>query len=321
MCLAVKDDFRSNRTIGNWTLRLNECWPINSGNCCLTVISSDNSLSVTRSHAMRLPQLVKLMFLAAMIFIFARNVLAQSDGEKFAEGRMAMDKFNDCPAAVKALESVSEAGRQNPLWIAYMAKAYECVGNAKDALTYYEKYNQVVPGNGEIVDKIGELRYMARKEIEELEQSQKRAKDLRWMSSNIPVTGKMVENVCRFDYYGGDLRPYSGCVIATENGIVILNWREQVTKYDFLISATTNTGKWEPFDEKKKNKLLSTAWMIGERRGRRTYLCRLSIYTGWFDEDSFTCFAPMLKDNWRDYEDNNSKYYVNKGKVFDVFIP
>lgn len=120
---------------------------------------------------MRFHQLVKVLFLSVAFFISTHHASAQSDGEKFAEGRIALDKYNDCPAALKALQGVSETGRQNPIWISYMAKASECVKNFRDALTYYEKYNQLVPGNGEVVNKIGELRYLARKQQDEIDKT------------------------------------------------------------------------------------------------------------------------------------------------------
>ncbi len=100
---------------------------------------------------------------------------AQTDAEKFAEGRIALDKHNDCPAAKEALESVSEKSRSEPLWLFYAAKTYECLNQPDKALPLYEKYNQLMPGQTTIIDKIGELRYQAgklerQKEAEEARQ-------------------------------------------------------------------------------------------------------------------------------------------------------
>lgn len=118
---------------------------------------------------MRKFQFAKVLFLITVSLFLTLSVFAQSDGERFAEGRIAFDKYKDCPAALKSLEGVSQAGRNNPLWIYYFAQVNECVENFQEALTYYEKYNLLVPGQGEVVDKIGELRYKARKQQDEID--------------------------------------------------------------------------------------------------------------------------------------------------------
>jgi len=116
----------------------------------------------------------------------------QSDAEKFAEGRIALDKYRDCPAAKTALESVSEKGRSEPLWLFYAAKTYECLNQPENALPLYEKYNQLMPGQTAIIDKIGELRYQATKAQEERDRQRaaeekarerKRAEDLKLQES------------------------------------------------------------------------------------------------------------------------------------------
>src|ERR1022692_4484250 len=109
-----------------------------------------------------------------ILMLMATLALAQSDPEKFAEGRVALDTHKDCPAAYRALSSVSDNGRKDAMWIYYMGKAAECLKKYGDALSYYRAYSKLIPPNAELLNKIGELQYAADKEAEE----QKNARDL-----------------------------------------------------------------------------------------------------------------------------------------------
>lgn len=111
---------------------------------------------------MEIKLLAKQIYLAIVLgFAFSMTAFAQTDAEKFAEGRVALDKFKDCPAALKALETVSEEGRKNPLWAFYMAKVHECLSNNEEAIEYYKKYDALIPGQVEILEKIVEIRYQS----------------------------------------------------------------------------------------------------------------------------------------------------------------
>ena len=90
---------------------------------------------------------------------------AVADAEKFAEARVTFDKFHDCPAAIAALQGVSDAGRTNPFWNYYVAQSYECIKDYEQAIHYYSIYGQLTPGQPEIINKIGELRYLLKKSI------------------------------------------------------------------------------------------------------------------------------------------------------------
>jgi len=103
-----------------------------------------------------------LLGVVVIAFFCFDPAMAQSDMEKFAEGRVSLDKFKDCFAAIEALETVSSEGRNNPLWVFYMAKTHECLANPGIALEYYQKYNSLVPGQREIIEKLAELRYEAK---------------------------------------------------------------------------------------------------------------------------------------------------------------
>lgn len=107
---------------------------------------------------MQSSQFTTILFLL-LLLVFAPSVFAQSDGEKFAEGRIAMDKHNDCTSALDSFQSMSAQSKKDPTWIYYMAKVKECLNDQEEALDLYTKYNLLRPGTGEIVDKIGELSY------------------------------------------------------------------------------------------------------------------------------------------------------------------
>jgi hypothetical protein len=100
--------------------------------------------------------------LAAGVFLGgATSVFAQSDSVKFAEGQSALEKYNDCRAAIDAFRSVSPAGQQSAIWVYYMAKSYECALDYRNALAMYTRYDQMKPNQAEVIAKIGELRYLA----------------------------------------------------------------------------------------------------------------------------------------------------------------
>lgn len=104
---------------------------------------------------------------AMLGYFLCLSVPAQSDAEKFAEGRIALDNYHDCKRAINALEGVSSEGRKNLLWVYYMAKAHECAGNLEQALSHYEQYNVLAPGQPAILNKIGDLRYRINKLADE----------------------------------------------------------------------------------------------------------------------------------------------------------
>jgi hypothetical protein len=113
----------------------------------------------------------------------ARPLRAQTDAERFATARIAMEK-KDCPVALNALEGYSEGGRSDPLWVLQMARVHECLGHLEDALSYYRQYDKIVPGQPEISKKLGEVSYnlAKKKESEEKagqEEAVRRAEELR----------------------------------------------------------------------------------------------------------------------------------------------
>ena len=112
--------------------------------------------------------------LTVILISTATMVFAQSDPERFAEGRVVLDTHKDCSTAYRVLSSVSENGRKDAMWIYYMGKTTECLKRYGNVLFYYRAYSKLIPPNAELLNKIGELQYAADKEAEE----QKNARDL-----------------------------------------------------------------------------------------------------------------------------------------------
>jgi hypothetical protein len=65
--------------------------------------------------------------------------------------------------ALDSLESVSKEGQKNPLWVYYMARTYECLDRLDDAITSYIQYDEMMPGQPPIAEKLADLRYQVKK--------------------------------------------------------------------------------------------------------------------------------------------------------------
>ncbi len=110
---------------------------------------------------------------AFFIILIAFEVKAQeaNDGVLIGEARVAM-KYKDYELAVKTLNKVSPAGRQDALYSYYMAQAYEGLGDDSKTLKYYQDYAKQVSGDKTTNDKIDYLRYKVNKKSDELSSSQ-----------------------------------------------------------------------------------------------------------------------------------------------------
>lgn len=105
-----------------------------------------------------------------LILLSPMRLMAQSDAELFSQGRIAFDKYHDCPAAEKALSAVSVAARNDPtwgpVWMSYMARTEECLGNLQQAIIYWEQYDQKKPGQADVINSLADLRYRLQKQQE-----------------------------------------------------------------------------------------------------------------------------------------------------------
>lgn len=83
----------------------------------------------------------------------------KSDSELFAEGRIALDKYKDCPTAKNSFEAESVNAQDSAVWLDYAARASECAGFLDVALSYYERESKKLPATARLIDKIGDLQY------------------------------------------------------------------------------------------------------------------------------------------------------------------
>jgi hypothetical protein len=131
---------------------------------------------------------VRIVLLACL----AVPALAQSDEAKFAEGRTALDAHHDCAVALRAFQGISADGQQDPTVLSYLARTEECLRNLKEAVEYYERYAEKVPGQTEIANKIGELRYQLIKQEEGRALASRQAERGRMASSLMQTIGSLV---------------------------------------------------------------------------------------------------------------------------------
>jgi len=110
------------------------------------------------------------IFVAVCVVTLSGTILvAQTDAVKFAEGRVALDNFKDCRAALNAFESIPAGSgtRNDPIYALYMSKAYECVENLDAAVNWYTFFSERVPQTPDVINKLGELRYRLQKQREQ----------------------------------------------------------------------------------------------------------------------------------------------------------
>jgi hypothetical protein len=98
------------------------------------------------------------LLVIAAVFPVSLAAHSQTDAESFAEGRVALDRYHDCPNSVAALERVS-SGARSAFWYAYAGRAYSCVGRLNDAVSAWQAFDRLSPGHPEVVDSIADLRY------------------------------------------------------------------------------------------------------------------------------------------------------------------
>jgi hypothetical protein len=93
---------------------------------------------------------------------------AQPSGiERFAEGRIALDKYKDCPAALGAFRSVEAQYQNDPAWLYYTSSAEACLKNYEEAYRLFSRYAKSHPTNIDVQDRLAEYSYLARKQREQ----------------------------------------------------------------------------------------------------------------------------------------------------------
>jgi hypothetical protein len=79
----------------------------------------------------------------------------------FQEGRVALDKYRDCPTALKAFSSVPDNSpvRTDPIFAHYMYRTYDCLGDIDNALKWFQVFAERVPQSAETINTLADLRY------------------------------------------------------------------------------------------------------------------------------------------------------------------
>ncbi len=260
---------------------------------------------------MRMSALAALMYVAiAIICCVSVTALAQTDAEKLAEGRLAFDTYKNCPAALRAFTAVSEAGRQSPMWVYYMGKTHECLGNTEQAIGYYRKYNTLVPGQQEVLEKIAELQYTSNnplpllRDLVNLSRTQsgekvlgtdtweftrerkitnfnkctiysttkytEKKKGIRQMLE-IYETEILTECITPLQYINNNIKSQNGTIIVTTiNGKKSINCSREITNF------TKYTGRGKPETEVKDISIDQISFFIGEEEEARKAASLLS---------------------------------------------
>ena len=106
----------------------------------------------------------KLFLLSTFLLFLATAFPQANDAIKISEARLAIEKYKDCKAALDALREVSNNGKQNPLFLLYAGKTFDCLNRFDSAIYYYTKYVDAYPNATDIIQRIAELNYEKRKE-------------------------------------------------------------------------------------------------------------------------------------------------------------
>ena len=86
-----------------------------------------------------------------------------SDGLLISEARVAIDKYKDYDAGIKALKRVSQEGQKHVFYDYYMAQAYEGLKDDAKALYHYQQYASRATLTPQLMDHIAELKYKVNK--------------------------------------------------------------------------------------------------------------------------------------------------------------
>lgn len=143
-----------------------------------------------------------LIFIFSIHFLlFSHLCFAQTDSDKIDEARAAFES-NNCKTAISILSTVSDEGKKNLLYILYSAKSFELCDEYDQALANYVMYNDTIPGQNEITERIIFLRdQIKRKEELKLNEGKLKAsedlkqKQLLAMQAQYEKQAKSVKNL------------------------------------------------------------------------------------------------------------------------------
>lgn len=99
-----------------------------------------------------------------LLICFTASKSQPNDGIKIAEARLALEKYNDCRAALDALRSVSASGKKTSVFNLYSGKTFDCLKRFDSALHYYNLYLIDNPNSSDVIQRCAELNYQKTKE-------------------------------------------------------------------------------------------------------------------------------------------------------------
>jgi len=186
---------------------------------------------------------VRLLVLCwVVLWLIPASVWAQdNDTMNFAEGRIAFEKYHDCPAALKALNRVSSNGQNEPAWIYLSAKVNDCTGNLDRALDLYAAYDKLMPNQPEVVNAIADLRYRIDKKkelvaknaaIAAAQQQQEQARQQRRADLNGTWQNVVTRNIFNFVYdaTGHSLLIYRGMSTNVNDNVALGTYQGGVAR-------------------------------------------------------------------------------------------
>lgn len=106
---------------------------------------------------------IGFLFLSLSLGASIETLSANDYQDNMIKGKLALEKYKDCPSAFETFSSVSEIGQNKSEWVLYMAKTTECLGKYEDAYGYYGKYEKMAPNNANIHEKVLEMQYLMEK--------------------------------------------------------------------------------------------------------------------------------------------------------------
>lgn len=101
--------------------------------------------------------LKKLLSTLCGILVTISFTFAQTDNEEIDRARKAI-ATNNCSEATHSLDKVSSAGKMRPSYFLAMANAQDCLESREQAIYYYSKYLEHVPGNDSVIKRMAELK-------------------------------------------------------------------------------------------------------------------------------------------------------------------
>ena len=99
--------------------------------------------------------LIALSFLCVAGYASAQTA---TDVQNIQKAKAAVDGPHRCEEALSYLRLITDSGRSTTDFLLTNAKAYDCKSNKEQAIFYYGKYLEQVPGNDSVKKRVAELK-------------------------------------------------------------------------------------------------------------------------------------------------------------------